>query len=1444
MHKDTNVEKGESYIKSRSREYRNIVLVCMAALIVIVVGIVILVEVFRTEIPKVSVFDENGNEIGIYEDGGEVSFVKNKLGYDFVGWVDTESGEIYTTLQEALDAGSKSVKQKWDVKTYTLTLYIRGGKIVGDDSYEFHEAEDDKGDYYTKNFTVESNNIILPSSAYIGSVKIEKLGSAFKFWSQLPSSEDSSTAVKQIQQGSTRSIVLYAVWNVDPYVVNFVDVNGKNYEQYVLNYKDIIVKPEKTFEKEGYDFGGYYTDSSFSKEFKFDEEIITKKLDVFIKWIPKEYVIEYYKGETLIETKQYHTDEDIQEYICPLEGKDAFVYSFKAWLIDNNINNVFNNQTMPPKNLKLYAQLEKIQYTVTWIIEDKQFEDKYEYEAPLLCNHDTSKAPTETTVYEFKEWLNENDEPVDINGALVTQNVTYKASYTSSDRYYSYKILDAKSNVLIEDVGRYEEEINFPDPTPTKESTIDKVYTFDCWISNDGKTTFDEGTFTLTSDIIIIPKYLESIRKYSVIFCIYNEESGESDKELYTTQIEYGSKVFFDEENYGKLIENYTNGTKTYSFKSWSVNLDEYIVQGDTTIFAIYESDADKYHLHFYSDNIEIGVKDIDIGDEPVYIEDPIKAEDAQYTYTFVCWYIDKNDNGQFDIDDSEQVDNNSFNEATKDERFNLYAHYSKQLRKYTLYYDTNGGSEVLCVEIENGTDLSIYIADDLTTKEGYTFIKWEGIPEDNLMPIEDLIITATWQIIQYTITFDTNGGSEIAPITQDYGTDITPPEDPTKEGYTFKGWDKEIPSTMPAGDMTITATWQINQYTITFDTNGGSEIAPITQDYGTKITIPENPTKTGYTFKGWDKEIPGTMPEGDMTITATWEIIQYTITFDTNGGSEIEPITQDYGTEITAPEDPTKIGYTFKGWDKEIPSTMPAESMTIKATWKINQYTITFDTDGGSEIEPITQDFGTEITIPESPSKTGYTFKEWEGIPEDNLMPAENITIKATWQINQYTITFDTNGGSAIAPITQEYGTEITIPKNPTKIGYTFKEWDIEIPDIMPAENMTIKALWQINQYTITFDTDGGSEIDPITQDYGTEIAIPENPTKIGYTFNGWKGIPEDNLMPAENITIKALWIGNTYIVSFDSNGGEEILGTEVTFGKEYGALPSPTKEDYEFVGWKLDTIVINSSTIVETASNHTLKAVWKLKEYTITLSNNLGLELTSIKYTIEDDVILPSDLVVGIYRLDGWYNSSSFAGSPILSYEKGTIRGDFTLYGNYYTNGITFNLIEDAEGDYYSVCSYDKNLQTTIIFIPKVYQGKPVTTIEQSVFRYAKNIQTVICNDILYIKENAFAGCTNLKTVNMRSVKIISEAAFSFCASLETVYMINVEVIGIGAFSLNTSLKEITISTSLQEVKDEAFIQVDRMTIIYNGSENDFNEISVDTSTNAAFIWDNVKK
>ena len=246
-------------------------------------------------------------------------------------------------------------------------------------------------------------------------------------------------------------------------------------------------------------------------------------------------------------------------------------------------------------------------------------------------------------------------------------------------------------------------------------------------------------------------------------------------------------------------------------------------------------------------------------------------------------------------------------------------------------------------------TDIKFYndiltLRGALFTRTGHTQVGWATVDggekvygfDDVYTKNEALTLYPVWNTNKYTITFDTNGGSEIAPITQDYGTAITAPADPTREGYTFIGWDKAIPATMPAENVTVTAQWEINRYTVTFDTAGGSEIAPITQDYGTAIAAPADPTREGYTFIGWDREIPANMPAENVTLTAQWEINRYTVTFDTNGGSEIAPITQDYGTAITAPADPTREGYTFIGWDKAIPATMPAENVTVTAQWQL----------------------------------------------------------------------------------------------------------------------------------------------------------------------------------------------------------------------------------------------------------------------------------------------------------------------------------------------------------------------------------------------------------------------------------------------------------------------------------------------------------------------------
>ena len=196
---------------------------------------------------------------------------------------------------------------------------------------------------------------------------------------------------------------------------------------------------------------------------------------------------------------------------------------------------------------------------------------------------------------------------------------------------------------------------------------------------------------------------------------------------------------------------------------------------------------------------------------------------------------------------------------------------------------------------------------------------------------------------VTVTYAYGALGGTYATQIVQT-GEKAVKPDDPKVNGLTFGGWytdedctdGNEYNFTAPVTKgMTLTAKWTANSYTITFDTNGGSAVAPITQEYGTDITAPAAPTKTGYTFMGWEPEIPTTMPAENMTITAQWEINRYTVTFDTDGGSEVAPITQDYGTAITAPANPTREGYTFIGWDTEIPTTMPAGDMTITAKWK-----------------------------------------------------------------------------------------------------------------------------------------------------------------------------------------------------------------------------------------------------------------------------------------------------------------------------------------------------------------------------------------------------------------------------------------------------------------------------------------------------------------------------
>ena len=552
------------------------------------------------------------------------------------------------------------------------------------------------------------------------------------------------------------------------------------------------------------------------------------------------------------------------------------------------------------------------------------------------------------------------------------------------------------------------------------------------------------------------------------------------------------------------------------------------------------------------------------------------------------------------------------------------------KVRKYDVTFDVDGAITTSTLDFA-----SVIPTPKSPVKTGYTFTGWNPeFVEGATVPVDGITYTATWTINQYTITFDTDGGSEVAPITQDYATEVTAPANPTKTGYTFTGWDKEIPATIPAEDMTIKAQWTINQYTVAF-VSDEETLKSEKLDYNSAITVPADPEKTGYTFRGWSPEFVegATVPAENVTYTAVWSVNQYTITFDTDGGSEVAPITQNYATEVTAPANPTKTGYTFAGWDKEIPATIPAEDMTVKAQWTINQYTVKFVSDEET-LKSETLDYGTVITAPEVPEKEEYYFTGWSPeFAEGTTVPAHDITYTAVWAPVQhsYTITFDTDGGSEIEPIIQDAGTEVTPPANPTKTGYTFAGWDKELPVTMPSEDMTLKAQWTINQYTVMFISDGKT-ITSQRLDYGTVITTPPLSNKKGYTFTGWSpAFFKGTTVPAHDVTYNALWSVNQYTITFDTDGGSEVAPITQDYTSAVTVPADPTKTGYTFAGWDKEIPTTMP------AEDMTVKAQWTVNQYTVKFVAD-GTVVSEATLDFGSAITVPEAPAKEGYTFKGW--------------------------------------------------------------------------------------------------------------------------------------------------------------------------------------------------------------
>ena len=621
----------------------------------------------------------------------------------------------------------------------------------------------------------------------------------------------------------------------------------------------------------------------------------------------------------------------------------------------------------------------------------------------------------------------------------------------------------------------------------------------------------------------------------------------------------------------------------------------------------------------------------------------------------------------------------------------------------YTVTMDTAGGDPIRPIQY---TVESEAFQLPIPVRTGYIFLGWtgEGITEPQ-KTIEipqgstgDRTYTANWQVIEYTIITLLEGGNAGSSQVYFYTVEqtVTLPT-PTRTGYTFLGWTGEgITTPQPnvtipkgsTGDKTYIENWEVNIYTITLGTNGGDALDAISYAVtSSPITLP-TPVRTGYEFRGWiGDDIDGAQTEviiptgstGDRTYIANWRIIYYIIELRQSSGDWMQNLIYTVEKEVELPI-PTLEGYEFIGWvgediiDAQINVTIPRGSTGFKryaAHWALENYTITLDTSGGDALDDIRYTMKSEpITLP-TPTRNGYEFVGWTGeaitTPQTSVKIPKGSTgnkaYTANWQVIEYTITLDTNGGPVVSPIKYTVEDTFTLPYI-LRPGYEFAGWTLDGSGMLPSTPLIIypgttgdlhyKAEWRLAEYTITMDLNGGSGQEKVVYTITDEEFELPTPTRNGYEFVGWTGeritTPQTSVKIPKGSTGNKAYTANwkviRYTITLVTNGGAVIASIRYTVEDSVTLPIPPERPGYEFAGWVLDGSGQFPSTpmIIPKGStgDRIYKAEWRVATYTITYVSH-GKAYNWVQYTINNQVYFgtpeedPSYYLPG-YTFVGW--------------------------------------------------------------------------------------------------------------------------------------------------------------------------------------------------------------
>ena len=560
---------------------------------------------------------------------------------------------------------------------------------------------------------------------------------------------------------------------------------------------------------------------------------------------------------------------------------------------------------------------------------------------------------------------------------------------------------------------------------PLPELNNEQGYIFNGYYLED--EYWDLETDTVDEDMTLEAQYLAP---HSVTFeynCEYTLNEYNSTTGEYEAQTVTGRTIGVGE---GLLDPKYLdNPREGYGFAGWYKDegltqiwdFDADTVTGDVTLYAKWTED--EYNVYFCSDNpgntITRKLKPIKFTKdtlEEIKLPSVIDGDDG---VIIESWAIR---NPKFPNDrpirDEEVLD--IIRDLGKNDRLTDLTLRPVRARGYTVSFDANGhGNNPDDVRVRLGRALVLPVLDPV---DGFSFEGWYKEKEcnnkwtDSDIVTENITLYAKWaENEKYKLTVDYDNGEDPEVTEIPAGAAIPAIADPVKRGYTFAGWDPDMPETMPANDLTVTALWIENEkYTLTVDFDNDEESAVYELEAGAAIPAIADPEKAGFTFAGWEDDMPETMPAHNLTITAIWiENEKYKLTVDFDNGEEPKVTEIAAGAAIPAIADPERGGYKFAGWDPEMPGTMPANDLTVKATW-VKVYTLTIDpANGDNKVvryyeadEPVSETDNPSTFLPNGndPTRFGCTFAGWsQKLPPQ--MPANNVTISAKWSYIEGTL-------------------------------------------------------------------------------------------------------------------------------------------------------------------------------------------------------------------------------------------------------------------------------------------------------------------------------------------------------------------------------------------------------------------------------------------------------